>query len=128
MGLSYVFFRSCQVLLPAPPFFSNVSHCSNKRRKLKGKFIFNSCLNLLEQVELLQHVNMKYKNKVYCYVKSFHLTVYWQVFVFYMSTQPFSTTCNHHYKVISQGIGKFVAYTRCLKCHVHNRLKELRRM
>ena len=128
MGLSYVFFRSCQVLLPAPPFFSNVSPCSNKRRKLKGKFIFNSCLNLLEQVELLQHVNMKYKNKVYCYVKSFPLTVYWQVFVFYMSTQPFSTTCNHHYKVISQGIGKFVAYTRCLKCHVHNRLKELRRM
>ena len=47
MGLSYVFFRSFQVLLPAPPFFSNVSPCSNKRRKLKGKFIFNSCLNLL---------------------------------------------------------------------------------
>ena len=58
--------------------------------------------------------------------KSFHLTVYWQVFVFYISTQPFSTTCNHHYKIISQGIGKFVACTPCLKCHVHNKLKGLR--
>ena len=47
MGLSYVFFRSCQVWLPAPPFFSNFSPCSNKRRKLKGKFKSNSCLNLL---------------------------------------------------------------------------------
>ena len=58
--------------------------------------------------------------------KSFHLTVYWQVFVFYISTQPFSTTCNHHYKIISQGIGKFVACTPCLKCHVHNKLKGFR--
>ena len=58
--------------------------------------------------------------------KSFHLTVYWQVFVFYISTQSFSTTCNHHYKIISQGIGKFVACTPCLKCHVHNKLKGLR--
>ena len=39
-----------------------------------------------------------------------------------ISTQPFSTTCKHHYKIISLGNGKFVAYTPCLKCHVHTKL------
>ena len=47
---------------------------------------------------------------------------------YYISTQPFSTTCKHHYKIISQGNGKFVAYTPCLKCHVHNKLTGLRKV
>ena len=36
----------------------------------------------------------------------------------YISTQPFSTTCKHHYKIISQGNGKFfmsLSYTPCIK-------------
>ena len=41
-----------------------------------------------------------------------------------ISTQPFSTTCEHHYKIISEGNGKFVEYT-CLKCYVHNKLTGL---
>ena len=39
-----------------------------------------------------------------------------------ISTKPFSTTCKHHYKIISSGNGKFVAYTPCLKCPVHTKL------
>ena len=46
----------------------------------------------------------------------------------YISTQPFSTTFKYHYKIISQGNGKCVAYTPCLKCHVHNKLTGLRRV
>ena len=34
-------------LVLAPPFFPNVSTSSDKRRKLKRKVIFNSCLNLI---------------------------------------------------------------------------------
>ena len=41
------------------------------------------------KVELLQHVNMKYDDKFYWYVKSFHLTTYWQV-----GSQP-----NHFYNL-----------------------------
>ena len=36
---------------------------------------------IYRKMELLQHVNMKRINKFYWYVKSFHLTIYWQVFV-----------------------------------------------
>ena len=39
-----------------------------------------------------------------------------------ISTQPFSTTCKHHYKIISSGNGKCVADIPCLKCHVHTKL------
>ena len=31
--------------------------------------------------------------------------------LYYVSTQPFSTTCEHYYKIISQVNGKFVTYT-----------------
>ena len=63
----------------------------------------------------------------YWYVKSFHLTNTGKS-LYYISTQPFSTTCKHHYRVISQGNGKFVACTPCLNCHFHNKLKGLRRV
>ena len=79
------------------------------------------------EVELLQHVNMKCDNTFYWYVKSFHLTIYWQVFVLYFNP-TISSTYKHYYKVISQGNGKLVAYTPCLKCHVHSKLTGLRRM
>ena len=46
--------------------------------------------------------------------------------MYYISTQPFSTTYKHYYKIISQGNGIFVAYTPCFKCHVHNKLAGLR--
>ena len=39
-----------------------------------------------------------------------------------ISTQPFSTTCKHHYKIISSGNGKCVADIPCLKCQVHTKL------
>ena len=53
-----------------------------------------------------------------------------QVFVqYYISTQPFSTTYKHHYKIISKGNGKSVVlYTPYLKCHVHNKLTGSRRV
>ena len=59
--------------------------------------------------------------------KSFHLTIYWQVFVLYFNP-TISSTYKHYYKVISQGNGKLVAYTPCLKCHDHSKLTGLRRM
>ena len=42
--------------------------------------------------------------------------------MYHISPQPFSTTYKNHYEIISQGNGKLVAYTPCLKCHVHNKL------
>ena len=46
----------------------------------------------------------------------------------HISTQPFSTTYEHHYEIISQGNGKFVTHTTCLKCHVQNKLTGSRRL
>ena len=64
------------------------------------------------KVELLQHVNMKCNDKFYWYVKSSPLWLPSVQTLYYISTHPFFTTCKHdHYKVISQGNEKFVAYT-----------------
>ena len=41
------------------------------------------------KVELLQYVNMKHDNKCYWYVESFHLTIYWQVFILYFNPTIF---------------------------------------
>ena len=79
------------------------------------------------EVELLQHVNMKCNKTFYWYVKSFHLTIYWQVFLLYLNP-TISSTYTHYYKVISQGNGKLVAYTPCLKCYDHSKLTGLSRM
>ena len=79
------------------------------------------------EVELLQHIKMKRNYTFYWYVKSFRLSIYWQV-LYHISTQPFSTTYQHYYKIISQGNGKLVVYSPCLKCHVHSKLTGLRRM
>ena len=37
------------------------------------------------KIELLQNVDMKRNNKFYWYVKSSHLTIYWQVFALYFN-------------------------------------------
>ena len=48
--------------------------------------------------------------------------------LYYISTQPFSTTCKHRYKMINLGNEKFMAYTPCLKCHFQIELTGLRRV
>ena len=42
--------------------------------------------------------------------------------------QPSHTTSKHYFKMISQGNGKFLAYTLRLKCYVHSKLTWLRRV
>ena len=75
------------------------------------------------KMELLQHVNIKCNDKFYWYVKSFHLT---GKSLYHISTQPFSSACKLHHKIIN---GKFVvAYAPCWKCHVHNKLTGLSRV
>ena len=46
MNFSDIFSWSYQVWMLTPPFFTNVSTSSVKRRKLTKKVIFNSCLKL----------------------------------------------------------------------------------
>ena len=70
---------------------------------------------------MLQNVNMKRSNTFYLYVKSFHLTIYWQVSVLYFNPTIFPTY-KHYYKIIRQGNGKLVAYAPCLKCKVRTLL------
>ena len=78
------------------------------------------------KVELLQNVNLKRNNNCYWYVKCLILLSTGNS-LHYILIQPFSTACKHHYKTISQGNGKFVAYTPYLKCNVHNMLIGLKR-
>ena len=42
------------------------------------------------KVELSHHVKKKDNNKFYLYVKRFHLTIYWQVFVLYFDPTIFN--------------------------------------
>ena len=55
-----------------------------------------SCLQIIQftGMELLQHVNMKHDNKFYWYVKSSHLTFYWQVFELYFDPTFFPQHVN----------------------------------
>ena len=80
------------------------------------------------EVELLQHVNMKRNNTFYWYVKSFHLTIYWQVFVWYFNSTIFLNIWTLLQNNLSQENGKLVAYMPCLKCHVQTKLTGWRRM
>ena len=99
----------------------------NRLKSFRWYFLMFANNWIYWEEELLQHVNMKCNKTCYWYVKSFHLTIYWQVFVLYLNP-TISSTYKHYYKVISQGNGKLVAYTPCLKCHVHSKLTGLRRM
>ena len=88
----------------------------------------SSCLQLIEFPGRWSFCNMKRNNKCYWYVKSCYLTIYWQVFVLYFNPTIFHNLEKHYCKITSQGNGKFVAYTTCLKCHVHKKLSGLRRV
>ena len=99
----------------------------NRLKSFRWYFLMFANNWIYWEVELLQHVNMKCNKTFYWYVKSFHLPIYWQVFVLYFNPTIFSLY-KHYYKVISQGNGKLVAYTPCLKCHDHSKLTGLRRM
>ena len=62
---------------------------------------------------MLHHVNMKRNDKFYglYFILRFSFDSLLAILLIqYISTQPFSTTCKQHYKVISQGNGKFVTY------------------
>ena len=79
------------------------------------------------EVELLRHVNMKCNKTFYWYVKVF-IWLSTGMSLYYISTQPFSSTYKHYYRVIGQGNGKLLAYTPCLKCHDQSKLTGYRRM
>ena len=74
----------------------------NGLKSFRWYFLMFANSRIYWKVELLQHVNMKYDDKFYWYVKSFHLTTYWQVVVLYFNP-TISTICKHHCKIISQG-------------------------
>ena len=95
----------------------------NRLKSFRWHFLVSAIHWIYCKVELLQHVNLKRNNKCYWLLKRCYFTIYWQAFIF----QPnhFPQLVKHHYKIISQGNGKFVAYTPCLKCHVHNKLTGL---
>ena len=99
----------------------------NRLKSFRWYFLLFANNWIYWEMELLQHVNMKHNNTFYRCVESFHLTIYWQVFILHFNPS-ISSTYQHHYKIISQGNGKLVAYTPCLKCHVHSKLTELRRI
>ena len=56
---------------------------------LDGIFSYLQTIEFTGNVELLQHVNMKRNNTFYWYVKSFYLTIYWQVFALYFNPTIF---------------------------------------
>ena len=99
----------------------------NGLKSFRWYFLMFSNNLIYWEVELLQHGNMKWNKTFYWYVKRFHLTIYWQVFLLYLNP-TISSTYTHYYKVISQGNGKLVAYTPCLKCYDHSKLTGLSRM
>ena len=78
MVFFYIFSWNCQVWLCAPPFFHNASTTSDKRRKLRRKVIFKSCLNLFFftfslLVILVSGLSSEWKDKasssdVFCYL------------------------------------------------------------
>ena len=91
----------------------------NRLKSFRWYFVMFAINWIYWKVELLQHVNMKHNNKFYSWISRS---------LYYISTQPFPTTCKHHYILIILGNEKFVAYTPCFKCHVHNRLTGFRRV
>ena len=80
------------------------------------------------KLELLQHLNMKCNNNFYVNIKRF--SVIWLFpgkSLYNIPTQPFSTTCKHHYKIINQGMEN-LWHMSCLKCHVHNKRTRFKRV
>ena len=89
-----------------------------------------SCLQIIEFTGRWSCCNMLTWNTIINFIDM------WKVFIwlstgtslYYIFRQPFSSTCEHHSKIIIRGNGKCVVYTTCLKCHVHNKLTGLRRV
>ena len=65
------------------------------------------------KAEFLRHVNKKHNNKFDWYAKVSILLSTGNSLLYILS-QPFSTTCKHHYKIISQGNGKFQDWGGCM--------------
>ena len=61
----------------------------NRLKSFRWYFLMFANNWIYWEVELLQHINMKRNNTFYWYVKSFHLTIYWQVFVLYFNPTIF---------------------------------------
>ena len=61
----------------------------NRLKSFKWYFLMFADNLIYWKVELLQLVNMKRNDKFYLYVKNFHLTIYWQVFVLYFNPTIF---------------------------------------
>ena len=99
----------------------------NRLKSFSWYFLMFASNWIYWKVELLQHLNMK-QQLILLICKKVFIWLSTSSSLYYLSTQPFSKTCKHNYKIISQGNGKFVPYTPCLKCHVHNKLTGLRRV
>ena len=61
----------------------------NRLKSFRWYFVMFAINWIYWKVELLQHVNMKHNNKCYWYVKSFHFTIFWQVFVLHFNPTIF---------------------------------------
>ena len=62
----------------------------NRLKSFRWYFVMFAINWIYCKVELLQHVNiMKRNNKCYWYVKSFHFTIFWQVFVLHFNPTIF---------------------------------------
>ena len=72
----------------------------NRLKSFRWYFLVFAINWIYWKMELLQHVNMKRNNKCYWYVKSFQLTIYWQVFVLY-----FNPTIFHNLLYVSFDFG-----------------------
>ena len=74
----------------------------NRLKSFRWYFLMFANNWIYWEVELLQHVEMKCSKTFYWnrFVKSFHLTIFWQVFVLYFNP-TISSTYKHYYKVIN---------------------------
>ena len=74
----------------------------NRLKSFRWYFLMFANNWIYWEVELLQHVEMKCSKTFYWnrFVKSFHLTIFWQVLVLYFNP-TISSTYKHYYKVIN---------------------------
>ena len=61
----------------------------NRLKSFRWYFLMFANNWIYWEVDLLLHVNMNRNNQCYWYVQSFHLTIYWQVFVLYFNPTIF---------------------------------------
>ena len=100
----------------------------NMLKNFRWYFLVFAINRIYWKLELLQHLNMKCNNNFYVNIKRF--SVIWLFpgkSLYNIPTQPFSTTCKHHYKIINQGMEN-LWHMSCLKCHVHNKLTRFKKV